>query len=59
MRVRWSALAPFVVALGGYVTSPAFLNLVGDKWSHVIMIGAALVGTVTPALLTDKPKTGY
>ena len=57
MRVRWQALLPFAVAFGGFVSSPSFLALVGDKWSHIIMIGAAIVGTLTPALVTDKPKS--
>ena len=59
MRVRWQALVPFAVALGGYISSPAFLALVGDKWSHIIMIGATIVGTLTPALVTNKPESKF
>lgn len=56
MRIRFQALIPFAVALGGFLSSPSFLALLPATWSHVITVIGIVVSAVTPALVTDKPK---
>lgn len=57
MRLRYQALLPFAVAIGGFLSSPSFLALLPATWSHIITIAGILVQTITPALVTDKTQT--
>jgi hypothetical protein len=57
MRIRLKALIPLLGVVGAWLASPEALALVPDKWSHVLIAVSSFVAVLTPALLTNRPKT--
>ena len=57
VRLRWKSLVPLLAVVGSWLASPEALALVPEKWSRVLLGVSSLIAVLTPALLTNKPKT--
>ena len=57
VRLRWKSLVPLLGVIGVWLASPEVLRLVNEKWSHALIAVSSLIAVLTPALLTNKPKT--
>jgi hypothetical protein len=57
MRVRFKVLAPALLALGSWLASPHALALVSEEHSHYLMAASSLILLLTPALVTNRPRT--
>lgn len=57
LRIRWKSLIPLLGVLGTWLASPQALSLVSDKNAHILLAISSLIAVLTPALLTNRPKT--
>lgn len=57
MRIRWKAVVPLLGVIGSWMASPDVLALVGEKASRWMLIISSLIAVITPALLTNRPRT--
>lgn len=57
MRIRWKATIPLIGVVGAWLASPQALALVSDKHTHILLALSSLALALTPALVTDRPKT--
>lgn len=57
MRIRLKALAPLLGIIASYLVSPAALAIVPAQYAWILALVSGLIAVVTPALVTDRPKT--
>lgn len=57
MRVRWKVIIPVLGPIATWLASPHVLAIVSEETAHYLLAASALILAITPALVTNRPKT--